>query len=177
MQKFLLIFLVSVFSFSCKNSDKQDSNIVDTKTEINLQKKFIVNFNFKTSKADIFKITMMNIEVDDLQKKNIEIFEDVIPSTTDDAIVAEFDANNISKNIVINLGNKQVKEVEIISISVSYGDNHFNFNTAKEFHKYFAFNRFVKKDEESKILTTQKVDGRHNPAISMKQNLIKLLNR
>lgn len=172
--KVLLIFL-TISNTACKDKEEQISQ--ETFKDKNTPKQLTINFNFKTNKADVFKIMMNNIEVNELQKKNIHVFEEVTPTTEDDIIRAEFDANNISKNILISLGNKEVKEVEIISISVSYGDNHFNFNTAKEFHEYFHFNRFVKKDEGSKTLTTQKVDGRHNPAISLKQNLIKLINR
>lgn len=177
MRNCLILILISFLSIACKNNDKQmpiatENSIIETPS-----KKLTINFTFKTNKADIFKIMMNNIEVDDLQKKNIQIFEEVIPTTQKDAIVAEFDANNISRNIIIDFGSKELKEVEIMSISVSYGNNHFSFDTAKEFDKYFAYNRFIEKEEDSKILKTKKVDGKHYPAITLRQNLINLLKK
>lgn len=177
MQKFLLIFLFAVLSIGCKNNDKQDTSVVESKTAINQPKKLTVNFSFKTNKPDVFQIMMNNIEVDDLQKKNIQIFEDVVPSTGDDAIVAEFGANNMSKQIVFHLGNKTIKEVEIKSILVAYGKNQYNLTTVEDINKYLAFNKFVVRDTLNKTIKTKRVDGKLNPTFRIKNNLINLLKR
>ena len=50
---------------------------------------------------------MNNIKVDELQRKHIQIFETVSPSIDFDNIIAKFDKNNMSKNIVFGLGNKK----------------------------------------------------------------------
>jgi hypothetical protein len=140
-------------------------------------KHLTVNFNFKTNKPDMFKIMLNNVEIDELQKKNIHIFENVIPSTEDDAITAKFDADNMSNNVVIHLGNKEVKEVEIKSILISYGNNQINISSPKDLDKYFVFNKFIEKDSTSNTLKTKRVNGQHNPAFSFKRNLINLLKK
>ena len=177
MRKLITILTFAIISLSCNKSEKKHSSLSEINTDSMLKKSLKLEFIYRTNKSDVFKIMMNNIEVDELQKKNIHIFEDVTPTSNNDRIIAEFDANNMSKNILINLGNKEVKEIEIINISLSYGENFYSFNTAKDINKYFAFNRFVDTDEDSKILKTKKIDGKHNPAIVLRQNLIRLLNK
>jgi len=177
MQKTYLIFIVLIsLNFSCKNSGEEQV-ISQEKREATPSKQLSINFNFKTNQPDVFKIMMNNIEVDNLQKKNIQIFEDVIPSTNDDAIKADFDANNISNNIIIHLGNETVKEVEVKSILVAYGKNQLTITSAQDLNKYFAFNKFIKRDSTTKILETKRVDGKHNPSFRLRRNLINFLKK
>ena len=173
-----LLVLLFIFNISCKNRSKQIATPI-IKEEINSPKELMVNFRFrfKTNKTDTFKIMLSNIEVDELQKKNIYIFEDVIPSSGEDSIIAKFDPGNISNSITINLGNKEIKEVEIIEILVSYGSNGINISTNKDIDKYLAFNRFIERDSTSNIIRTKKVDGLHNPGFSLKRKLINQLRK
>ncbi|HCY80297.1 MAG TPA: hypothetical protein DHV22_01140 [Xanthomarina gelatinilytica] len=174
-KKSYLIIVLAILSFSCNNVEKSKKDTDQSSKKLDVVKKLSVSFNFKTNKADVFKIMMNNIVVDELQKKNIEIFENVIPSSNVDAIVAKFDPGNMSNNIVFHLGNKTIKEVEIKSILVSYGNNQYNISTAKDLSKYFVFNQFIERDSLSKKLIIKKVDGKLFPFFTMKQNLIKLL--
>lgn len=173
--KFLLVLIC--LCISCNTSEKKTSNISEIESTQIESRSLIIEFKFKTNKPDVFKIMMDNIEVDELQKKNIHVFENVTPTSKEDKIIAKFDANNMSKNIIINLGTKEIKEVEIINISISYGDNHYSFDTLNDIKKYFAFNRFIDVSEDNKKIKTKKVDGKHNPAISVRQNLIRLLKK
>lgn len=177
MKNLILIFFLSVLSVGCKNEDKQNSSITEQITEVDQPKKFTVHFNLKTNKTDVFKIMMNNIEVDELQKKNIVIFEELSSSSKGDVIVAEFDANNMSNHIVFHLGNNSIKEVEIQSILVAYGKNQYNITTAADINKYLVFNKFIERDTMNKTLKTKKVDGILYPTFSIKNNLIKILNR
>ena len=120
---------------------------------------------------------MQNIQVDDLQKKSIEIFESVVPSANDDAIIAKFDPENFSKDLVINLGDKEEKSVEIKSILISYGDNQINLTTPADLNKHLVFNRFINRDSLSNKLTTKRIEGRLNPAIRVKRSAINLLQK
>ncbi|WP_417874242.1 hypothetical protein [Xanthomarina gelatinilytica] len=174
LSKRILLLLFVIILSACKEKSAQTAAQEGTKN-FNTPKQLTVDFNFKTNKADVFKIMMNNIVVDELQKKNIEIFENVIPSSNVDAIVAKFDPGNMSNNIVFHLGNKTIKEVEIKSILVSYGNNQYNISTAKDLSKYFVFNQFIERDSLSKKLIIKKVDGKLFPFFTMKQNLIKLL--
>jgi hypothetical protein len=182
MKKTLLLILISLAFFSCKN-EKQDkpslnnNKLIGQDEEVIRPKEFLFELVYKTNQDDVFNIMMNNIEVDELQKKNIHIFENVITTTNKDIITAKFDAGNISNNIIVNLGNKEVKEVEIISILVSYGNNTININSPKDIDKYLAFNKFVERDSASNKIKTKKVNGEHRPVLVLKRNLINLLKK
>ncbi len=170
-----ILALVMLINVSCKNKSKSITS--EIKDETLTLKHLTISFNFKTNKQDIFKIMLNNIKIDELQNKNIHIFEDVTPSTGFDAIIAKFDADNISNNIIFSLGNKEVKEVEIKSILVSYGNNQVNITSPKDLNKYIRFNKFIKKDSLSNILHTQKINGKLNPTFSFKRRLINQLKK
>src|SRR5690606_39872307 len=98
-------------------------------------------------------------------------FENVAPSSTLDKIMATFGEDEMSKNIAIHLGNQEIKEVEISSIEVSYGDNLLSIKTPQDIDKYIVFNKFIQKDPASNVLKTIRVSGQHNPVFSFKHNL------
>ena len=177
MKNVVLVLLISIALLACKNNSKEDQSTNTAKQEDKVRKELVVVLNFKTNKKDVFRIMLNNIIVDDLQKKNIQIFEEVIPSSAVDKISAKFDPENISNQILINLGNKEVKKVEIENVFVSYGQNQVNIKTPQEMEEYLNFNKFIDRDPSSTTLQTKKVDGRHNPIINLKRSLINLLKK
>lgn len=174
---FIIFSLVALF-VACK--EEKPSNKVIEPTPINIEKAnqdFNVNFSFKTNKKDVFKIMVNNIAVDELQKKNIHIIEEVVPTTGADKISANFGANNFSNSVLINIGNKELKEVEIIDITLSFGKNQISLKTPEDQNKYLVFNKFIEKDSTSNTLRTKRVNGAHNPVIYFKRNLINFLRK
>ncbi|WP_299223593.1 hypothetical protein [uncultured Psychroserpens sp.] len=176
--KELTLFFLALLIVSCQEVTSKDESteLKQAKVEI-VEPSLRIEFNFKTNKSDVFKIIMKNIEVDELQKKDIHIFEEITPSSHDDSIVAEFGSGNISENILISLGGQQPKIVEIINISVTYGDKYYDINTAEDLNKYFIFNKFIEKGLEEKTFRTKVVDGVSNPLIFFKKTFISTLKR
>ena len=177
MKKVVLALMLVGTLIACKNNTKETEVKESTKQVQEIEKELVVKIRFKTNKKDIFRIMLNNVIVDDLQKKNIQVFEEVIPSTDVDQIIAKFDPDNISNNILINLGSKQVKKVDIESIFVSFGKNELNIKSAQDMSKYLVFNKFIDRDSTSTTLNTKKVDGKHNPVINFKRNVINLLKK
>ncbi len=169
--KKLLLTLILVLNYSCKENTKE-KKIVE---KMPAPKALTIDFSFKTNKTDKFTIMLNNIEVDELQMKNIHFFEDVNPSSSYESINAKFDSGNISKNIIFNLGNKEVKEVELKNILISYGNKEFNIGTIAEIYDFLQFNKFIVKDSTSNTIKTKRVDGKHNPTFSIKRKLINKL--
>ena len=159
---------------SCKNAIEEPL-VVEEKSAP--AEKLIVDFSFKTDQQDTFRIMMNNIEVDELQKKNIQFSEEVAPSSSFENFHAEFDANNMSNNVVINLGNKSIKKVEIESIKITYGDNEIIASTPVQLKEYFVLNKFVTLDSVGSTLSTNRVDNQHFPAISLKRKSINYLKK
>jgi len=135
----------------------------------------IVSIYFKSNKSDNIKLSLNNIIVDEFQKKNVQIIEKIEPTTNFDEILANFGPNNISNNIVINLGTKKIK-IQIKSIKISYEDKEVFIDNTVDFKKYFAFNKHVKLESKSNIIIkTIEKKGVINPVIYSKKNLIKFL--
>lgn len=176
MQKIALI-ITCFFLFSACNGNavKKTSEISKLESLKEESPQLIIDLSFKTSKPDVFKIMMNNIEFDELQKKNIQIFENVIPSTADDNIVAKFDPGNFSKQVVIHLGNKTEKEVVINKLLISFGDNQFNLTNAEDFNQYLAFNKFIERDSLTNKMITKRISGKLNPTIRIKNILLNQL--
>ena len=82
--KFIILILLTLSIISCNESNQQ-KNPKEIEPD-NFKKGLTIEFNFKTSKSDQFKIMMNNIKVDEFQKKNIQIIENVINSAGDESI-------------------------------------------------------------------------------------------
>ena len=178
MKKSVLILTVIIGFVACKNDKIVNTEKVTSPIKIEEDdKELVVKLGFKTNKNDVFKIMVNNIVVDELQKKNIHVIEEVVPTSGVDDITANFGVNNISNNILIHLGNKAVKEVEIVDMTVSYGKNRISLKTPEDQNKYLIFNKFIDKDTTTVKLKTKRVDGTHNPVIYFKRNLINLLTK
>ncbi|MDG1660874.1 MAG: hypothetical protein P8H40_05805 [Winogradskyella sp.] len=171
----LLFLVIFVLNFSCKENTSHTQ--IENKKPHADEPSLSVEFVYKTNKTDVFKIMMNNIKVDELQTKHIHITENVIPTTSNDVIEANFDPNNLSKQIVLHLGNKTEKSVTINRILISYGDIFFDLNSVQDFNKHLVFNKFIIRDSTSNKLSTKRIDGKLNPTIRIKNSLINQLQR
>jgi len=167
---FLALVLLTIFA--CKNEVKKDLNtqIVE---HVELPK-FIVEMNFKTDKADAFRLMLRNVELDEFQKKDIIIEEKVSPTSSIDLVSASFGEGNISNYFSINFGKQDEKIIEIETITLSYGNNHVVVNRGN-FNKYFNPNKdvSVSLDLPNIILHVDKnTNNKSNPTIYAKSSLM-----
>jgi hypothetical protein len=173
MRNSFFIFILLMFC-SCKKNTEQKNN--ENQLGVEPEKELIIKIGFKTSKEDVFRVMLNNIEIDKFQKKNIQIRE-TVPVTNDfESIVAKFGTNNISNNLIINFGNKFVKEIELNGIELSYGANSVLI-TNSNFKKHFNLNQFMRFDSINKKFITFKKEGRHQPSFIAKRSLINLLKK
>lgn len=170
MRKVILVF-VTVLLLACGKKEKEATIVSNTLEE---QYELVVIINFKTNKADQFKLMLKNVIVDEFQKKNIEIIENVVVSNNIDRLEAKFGAKNISKNFQIGLGNKEVKEIEIETIKLSYGKNS-TLIKATELADYFTFNKYASLDENTFKVITKKIDGKHSPKMFLKRKILNII--
>lgn len=177
MKRSLILLTTMILFVNCKGPTDNQEISNETKSTEEVSKQLEIRFSFKTNKTDVFKIMMNNIEVDELQKKNIQIFETVSPTSDFDNIVAKFDEGNMSKNIVFSLGNKNVKEVTIDNINISYNNKVIDISKPEDINKFLRFNKYVKRDSTSNKIKTKRVDGKHNPTFTFSKSLAKQLNK
>lgn len=172
MKQVLLILFIGCILFSC-NENKSVANGDNTPSE---QKKVLsVSIELKTTHDDEFRIMLNQIEVDEFQKMDIRAYE-VIPATNNyDKMTARFFDKIISKKLVIGLGNKHLKTVDINRISMSYGTSSLVIPKV-ELSSYFNTNSYASFDNQMNIVT-QKDNGRHLPALYANAKLINALTK
>lgn len=175
------VYIVLVFFFalvfSCNKETKTEKQSLEVTSQDTVEQ-LEVRLIFKTNKEDVFKIMMNDIEVDELQKKNIHLSEVVSPTSNYERIVAKFDEGNMSKKIVVGLGNKEVKEVIIKDIVVSYKNNIVEIYSPQDFKKYIRLNKYVDLDTTNAILlSTKKIEGKHSPSFSLTKKLLNQLEK
>lgn len=174
MKKSIHIFiLIAIILCSC-NEKENKTTPKEIKTDKVTSKELKVNISFKTDKDDVFRIMVNNIEVDELQKKNIQVFETVAPSSNFENIEANF-GENISKDIIIHLGNKSIKQVEIKSLYLSYGNKNVGLTTAQDLTNNIIHNKFIERDSSNNIFRSKRIEGKLNPTIRIKKSLINSL--
>ena len=162
--------------FSCKEETKveQEDQVASSTTNEKVTKELQIILELKTDKSHEIKLMMNNIGVYEFQRKNIHIIEKIEPSTSIETINASFGADNISKTVLINLGNKEVKNITIKNIKLSYGDQSILIVPA-DIPNYFSLNKYI--NLEGDVLKTSKVDGKYTPTLTLKRKIISDLIR
>ena len=171
-----LFFVLIILIVGCKSETKESPVENEQAVVVEQIKELKVVVNFKTNKEDEFKLLLNNVPVDEFQRKNYHVVEKVMPTSTTETFTAYFGENNISPNFHFNLGVKDNKEVEIESMSMSYGSNSLMISGA-ELTEYFIINEFITQDSITNKLTTQQIDGRCYPALFLKRKTYNALTK
>ena len=175
MKNIILALTLILIFVGCKSDSNERNNQNEGQVENKLIKEFVVKMKFKTTKSDEFKLVLYNIIPDEYQNKYIVINERVVLTSETDNLTANF-GENISDSFRINFGNKEEKEIEILSIEISYGSNQININP-EDLTTYFKFNDFVSQDPKSFKLQTKKVGEKLNPIIYLKLQYMRELKQ
>lgn len=172
MKHIVLSVFTCIVLFSCKENKPLES-VKNSNTE--KEKILSVSLELKTTKEDEFRVMLNQIKVDEFQKMNIQASE-VIPITTSyEKMSVRFFENTFSNKLVIGLGNKQPKRVDVNNISLSYGTNIVNIPKA-QLSTYFNPNKYANFDDNMSIIT-EAVKGNHTPALYANTKLINLLTK
>lgn len=139
------------------------------------EKELKLTMKFKTNKKDEFTFMMNEISVDEFQTKNIHLVEKVSPTSTTDQIIGNFGPSNISNKMIISLGRKEPKELEIISINFEYGQSSVNISP-EQLSDYFGFSKYSVLDSTTYKIKTIRVDNQHNPRLYVRKKLWDDLN-
>lgn len=160
------VILILVSGLGCK--ENQGAKKISTEEKkIEIEKELIIDLEFKTSKSDVIVISLNEIEVDDFQKKSIQITENVEATSNVDRLTAKFGVGNISRRLTIDLGSKEIKEFEIVSIQFTYGENSINI-APDDIETYFALSKFTEFDDNTNKILTKEVDGYHYPKLYLR---------
>lgn len=170
MKKIILVGLVILFTFSCSNEPKKESKPIEIEKVKETKKEFIVKISFRTNKSDSFILMLNNIVIDEFQRKDINIKEEVSQASNFELITANF-GESISESFRINIGNKEVKNVEIDFIKISFGEKKLEMSS-RELGNYFSFNDFVSYDTINSKFETRRIEGKHYPFLILKKEFM-----
>lgn len=152
------------------NVQAESTNII--KKEPNL----VLNFNIKTSEPDEFSIKANDVFLNNNQFMDIKIKQKLNFNELDKNIKFEFPDRTIPDyQLMISLGIKKPKEVEVKYISIEYGDTFFDIPSDKV-NDYFTLNKFIEYSPETGIIKTKKVDGQHNPLMFVRRKILDSLS-
>lgn len=173
--KYLIVFFIIILAAGCNTKSDNGKDKVENKKVKSLPE-LTVRMGFKTSVEDQFAINLNDIIVDEFQKMKIQVNESVPVSSTFESIEGKFGPEKISNHLVISLGNKFEKKIEFNAIELSYGNNVFLI-TESNFKKFFRTNKYVEFDSINYSFKTKIIDGKHNPALIARRNLMTALKK
>lgn len=138
----LLLFIVS--NLSCKEQEDNESKPIEVKKNDEL--KFKVTLN--TSTSDDFRLLLNNIKKDN-SKINIQVSESLKAGDEDQTIEINIKENYFPQEIIVDLGQKEQKTVDIKDIYIKASNFELNIPKNKINH-FFYPNQFISYDSIAK---------------------------
>lgn len=166
-----LITLLALITLSCNGEpkEKQVSEKTNQKSEVPVSKRLVIEMDFETNAPEDIKFIANDIFLNNGQSMNLYITQKVNPNETSKKIKFQLPDDVIPDfNIALSLGTKHEKEIKINSISIAVGNVSYQIDS-KNLITYFRPNRFVTYDDESGLLKTKTIDGKHNPMIFLRK--------
>ncbi|MDU8884652.1 hypothetical protein RXV94_00670 [Yeosuana sp. MJ-SS3] len=169
----VFVVLLILLSLSCKDNNKTEiptaQNIEEETSNTN---KLIFEIDLKTSEPDDFSLFLNDIFLNNSQFMNISIKSKLNSNETEKVLHFEFpEGIKPDRQMFLALGTKKEKEVQINSITISYGDLE-HVITKGNLLQYFTMNKYVEYNSETNTLTTKSVDNRHNPIIFVRPKIL-----
>jgi hypothetical protein len=175
--KQIFFILVLILCYSCKNEDKvidetQSTDNTEKKIEEKKVSKFTFEIDLETSLPDDFSLFTNELFLNNNQFMDIVIVNKLNANETSKTIIFELPEGLFPDyNLGFSLGRKNVKEVKVNYIKISYGGSTFDIKSS-EVSDYFNPNRFVEINKETGVIKTKKIDGKHNPRMTFKRKFL-----
>lgn len=176
MKKIILFVLIAI-SFSCNNKKVQSTD----EGQIQIYKakkpeKFVIEVTFKLDKGDNFRLFANNIFLNNTRTMSINITEEVSSSKDGRTLVFDLpEGIRPDYEVGINLGSDKIKKIQFIETKVSYGNVEF-IATPYNIKEFFYLNQYVDYNPEDGVLQTKEIEGKHNPIMYLKKDVVDKLN-
>lgn len=170
----ILISLLLVFCFNCKNNKEVDDKTVNTNLIEKQEKpnKFVFEIDFKTSKPDNFKLFANDVFLNNNQFLNLAVTHKLNSNETKKKIKFELPEGIIPDySVGLVLGDKVEKTVQVNTIKIYTNKAEFLISS-NVLHNYFTFNKFIDYDAEHGVLKTKGLDGKYNPTMFLRKKII-----
>lgn len=168
MKKLVIILFCLALTVSCKEEPK--TIVVKEVEKID---KLKLKLDYQSSTADIMQVVFNKIEIQNDRDGNYTITEKLKASEASKELNFEMSGDYIATVVQVRFG-KKPKKVKIENITVNYKDVVFKIEGSK-IDQFFTFNKYIKYDAENNTIETFKVDGKHNPVMTLRKGRVKKL--
>ncbi|WP_274476449.1 hypothetical protein [Mangrovimonas aestuarii] len=159
----LLLLALLVSSCNDAKNRSKDESVIE-------RENLVVKVGLTSDVKDEFVLTVNGIGINENQKKNIQIIQEIFKPNVKQGIKANFGSVDRADNFILKLGKKE-KEVIFNGIEFIYGDQKI-LVASSNFKRYLKWNRFVEFSDKEFSLRTKRVKGEHHPAIFARQKLL-----
>jgi hypothetical protein len=176
MKKIILLALIAV-TFSCKN-EKTQTPTEEAVVEVEEKKpeKFVIELTMRMDNSDGLRLFANGVFINNNRVMNINITEQISKSDDFNTVILDLPENiRPDYEVGINLGSKEVKKIEFMQIKISYGNIEF-IVTPDKLNDYFYFSKHIAYVPEIGTIQTRQVDGKHDPIMYLKKNLVDKIN-
>lgn len=172
MKKILLLLTVITLVFSCKNEEKPIQNEQPIVVE-EAPKQLELFITCKTDKTDKIEVIFNRIELKNNREGEYVITDKISSQNPMQEYSYQMFDDYIVTLVQLKLG-KVPKNLIVDQIALKF-DKRQVIIKGEELDKYFAMNKFVSFNKETKTLTTTKIDNKHIPILTLRQGFIKRL--
>ncbi len=166
---FLLILNITSCTGNQIKSKKESQKTTDDVISVENNNQLVVEVDLETSVTENMRLIVPNIFLNNGQYMDLYIMQHFNANEKSKTIRFQLPKNVVPDfNMGLSLGSKEVKEVNIKSIKISFNEITFNINS-ENITTYFKTNKFVDFDKEQKTFKTKKVDGKHNPILFLRK--------
>jgi ASC-1-like (ASCH) protein len=173
--KNIFLAMLTLVLISCSNEKpkvEEKPETIEEKVEVVKPTKFSIELRLKYSESEEIKLSASNIFINNSRTMNISVIQKMGKTESFKTVVLDFPENiNPDEQITLSLGTKKPKSIEFENIKIKNGEIEFDL-TPQELNDYFSFNKFIVYSQETGIITTKKVDGRHNPILLLRKKII-----
>ena len=177
MKNFLLIVLCFATIISCKKEEKKEDVkpiVSEVKVPEKKASKLKLKIQYKTQTEGIVQCVFNKIELEDNnQEGNFIVTEKLKADNKLHELSFKMFGDHITRLIQLRLG-KKPKQIVFDNIILEYEATKVVIN-GKDLDKYFNTNKYIKYNSEASSLETMKIDGKHSPTLTLRQQVIKKL--
>ncbi len=178
--KKITLLLVLAIAFSCenknKNKEEEKKDILEEKVEEKKPEKFVIELTMRMDNSDGFRLFANGVFINNNRTMNINITEQISKSDNFETVTLDLpESIRPDYEVGIALGSKEEKTIEFQQAKISYGDIEFLVSPDK-MEEYFYFSKDINYNAENGTIKTQKVNGRHDPIMYLRKNVVDKFN-
>ncbi len=179
MKKLLLILVITITTFSCKNETKKerkDTNSLEQEVGLKEKPKLQVVINATVLDNDVFEVYFYELGQQTFHPKDF-VFTKVSGKAEQQDIVFTLPEKIYPERLRLDFGKiKTQKPIKLNKVKILYDDKEYTFSN-EEIKKEFKASKYLEFNKDNFLLIPKEIDGRYDPYLYTKKvsNIINYL--